>query len=54
MKYYVITYGSGEMCHGYFNSYIEALSYAENHNYWHDCFTIEDFVSEADYFNNYA
>lgn len=49
MKYYVISYENGEMRHGNFNSYADALNYAESRNGGYD-FTIEEFDSEEDYY----
>ena len=48
MKYYIINYESGEMRHGYFNSYADALNYAESYNSENE-FTIEEYDSEEDY-----
>lgn len=49
--FYVINYENGEMRHGEFYSYGEALNYAESHNGGHD-FTIEEYDSEEEYLKN--
>lgn len=51
MKYFVIEYENGEYRHGEFNSYVDALNYAESHNSGYD-FTIEEYDSEEDYLMN--
>lgn len=51
MKYYIITYENGEYRHGEFNSYSEALNYAESRNNGYE-FTIEEYESEEDYENS--
>jgi hypothetical protein len=51
MKYYVIEYENGEFRHGYFNSYSEALNYAESHNGGYE-YTISEYDSEEDYLNS--
>ena len=49
--FYVISYENGEFRTGYFNSYNDCLNYAESYN--DDCdFTIEEYDSELDFFNN--
>ena len=48
MKYYVIEYENGVYRHGEFNSYAEAVNYAESHNGGYD-YTIEEYESEDDY-----
>lgn len=48
MKYFVIEYENGEYRHGEFNSYSDALNYAESHNGGYD-FTIDEYESEEDY-----
>lgn len=49
--YYIITYENGAQRHGEFNSYAEALDYAENNNGGWD-FTVEEYGSEEDYNDN--
>lgn len=51
MKFYVIEYENGAFRHGYFNSYSDALNYAESGSGGHD-FTVSEYDSEDDYFNN--
>ena len=46
--YYVINYENGEMRHGEFNSYSDALEYAESRNGGYE-FTIEEYNSEEEY-----
>lgn len=48
MKYFVIEYENGEYRHGEFNSYSDALNYAESHNGGYN-FTIDEYESEEDY-----
>lgn len=48
--FYVINYENGEMINGEFNSYSEAVNYAERHS--DDDFTIEEYDCEYDYHNN--
>lgn len=49
--FYVISYENGEMRYGNFNSYSDALNYAECRNGGYD-FTIEEYDSEEDYEDN--
>ena len=49
MKFYVITYENGKVMTGEFNSYIDALNYAESSNGGYD-FTVEEYESEDDYY----
>ena len=49
--FYVISYENGEYRNGNFNSYTEALNYAESRNGGYD-FTIEEYDSEEDYWDN--
>lgn len=48
--YFVITFENGVERHGEFNSYCEALDYAEINNGGYD-FTIDQYDSEEDYEN---
>lgn len=51
MKFYVICYENGETRYIKLTDYMSALKYAESRNggYY---FTIEEYDSEEDYFNN--
>lgn len=51
MKYYTIDYDDGTYKHGYFNSYCEALDYAESFNVGHEFFLAE-YENEEDYFRS--
>lgn len=51
MKYYVIDYENGAFRHGYFNSYSDAVNYAESCNGGYD-YTISEYDSAEDYENN--
>lgn len=46
--FYVINYENGEMRNGEFNSYTEALNYAESRNSGYE-FCIEEYDNENDY-----
>ena len=48
MKFYIINYENGSNRFGYFESYNEALNYAEC-NSGGDNFTIEEYENELDY-----
>lgn len=48
MKYYIITYENGAFRHGEFESYSDAINYAESNNSGYD-YTIEEYDSEDDY-----
>ncbi len=50
-KFYVIDYENGERHYGEFNSYSDALNYAESNNGGDD-FIISEYDSEDDYYNN--
>lgn len=52
MKFYVIEYENGAYCHGYFNSYSEAVNYAESLSGIISDYTLSEYDSEDDYFNN--
>lgn len=49
--FYVINYENGEARYGDFNSYADALNYAESHNGGYD-FTIDEYENEEDYLEN--
>lgn len=51
MKFYVIEFENGAYRHGYFNSYQEAIDYADSFNGGWD-YTISDYDSEDDYDNS--
>lgn len=46
--YYIINYENGEIRHGEFNCYTDALEYAESRNSGYD-FTVEEYDSEEEY-----
>lgn len=46
--FYKIYYENGAERHGEFNTYADALDYAENNNGGHD-FIVEEFETEDDY-----
>lgn len=52
MKFYVVDFEDGSSVWGYFKSYTEALDYAEAFNLTSVDFTISEYDSENDYFNN--
>ena len=49
--FYVINYENGEQRHGNFEGYSDCLNYAESRNGGYG-FTIEEYDSEEDYFND--
>lgn len=51
MKFFVISYESGEVRYGSFESRSSALNYAESRNSGYN-FTIEEYESEEEYFNS--
>jgi hypothetical protein len=51
MKFFIIDYDNGKVIFGDFDSYNEALNFAERHS--EGCsFTISEYDSVEDYFNN--
>ena len=51
MKFYVVNYEDDKTRYANFNSYIDCLNYAKSRFGCYD-FTIEEYDSEEDYFNN--
>lgn len=51
MRYYIITYENGSFRHGEFESYSDAINYAESNNSGYD-YTIDEYDSEEDYLIN--
>lgn len=49
--FYVIDYENGAVRYGDFNSYIDALNYAESNNKGYD-FTVSEYDSEDDYYES--
>lgn len=49
--FYVISYENDEVKFGNFNSYSDCLNFAESYNSFCD-YTIEEYISEVDYFNS--
>ena len=50
MTFFVIEWANGEFRHGYFDSYNEAVRYADSVMDWID-YTVSEYDSEEDYFN---